>query len=329
LMCLHAGAARVWGIDSTGAIEIARESFARAGLSERYVCVHGRSHRVELPQPADVVICDHVGCFGFDYGIIDTLHDAQKRFLRAGGKLVPSRINLLLGAVESSDCRKIVEAWSADSIPVEYHWLREYGINTKHLILMRREDFLGGPATLGTIDLGVDNPEFLSFKTELHVTRDGVLDGIAGWFECELVDGVWMTNSPLSKDAIERDQVFLPIDRPFEVKTGERLGVSVVARPTDNVISWTVEATSSARRFAHSTWKSSVMTQEDIARAQLSRTPRLSRLGQARKIVMDYCDGKRTSREIEQAVLRNHPRLFPTREEISRFVRSELGRNTD
>ena len=69
LMCLKAGAERVWGIDSTEAIEIARESMARAGLSDRYVCIRERSYRVLLQDPVDILICDHVGHFGFDYGM--------------------------------------------------------------------------------------------------------------------------------------------------------------------------------------------------------------------------------------------------------------------
>src|SRR5687768_1417204 len=72
LLCLKAGASQVWGIDRTDAIEIARETMRRAGLEERYSCVHGASRQVTLPERVDVVICDHVGYFGFDYGIIGT-----------------------------------------------------------------------------------------------------------------------------------------------------------------------------------------------------------------------------------------------------------------
>ena len=64
-------------------------------------------------------------------------------------------------------------------------------------------------------------------------------------------------------------------------------------------------------------------------RARLERVPRLSREGEARIAVLGYCDGQRTAREIEQAVLRDHPNLFPSPEEISRFVAQVLGRDTE
>lgn len=39
--------------------------------------------------------------------------------------------------------------------------------------------------------------------------------------------------------------------------------------------------------------------------------------------------GRRTARGIEQAVLRDHPDLFPSSGEIARFVAHVLGRDTE
>lgn len=44
--------------------------------------------------------------------------------------------------------------------------------------------------------------------------------------------------------------------------------------------------------------------------------------------VLAYCDGKRTARDIEQAVLRDHPDSFPSPKEFSNFVLHLLGRDT-
>ena len=101
MMCLKAGAAHAWGIDETPAIEIARETVARGGLADRYTCLHESSFRAELPGPVDIVICDHVGYFGFDYGIVAALSDARRRFLKPGGKVMPERIVLQVAAAQS------------------------------------------------------------------------------------------------------------------------------------------------------------------------------------------------------------------------------------
>ena len=329
LLCLRAGVGRVYGIDSAAMIGVARETFSRAGWAERATCIRADSHRVELPERVDTVICDHVGYFGFDYGIVHTLQDARRRFLKPGGRLIPARIRLQLGAVESESCRDKAEGWRAEGVPAEFHWLRQYAINAKHAVELPREAVLGAPAVLGDIDLYADNPDFFSWTAELRIQRDGIMHGLAGWFECELAEDVWMTNSPLAERPIQRSQAFFPIDEAVPVKAGDSVKARVMARPADHLIAWVVEFPATGRRFSHSTWQGMVLAPEDLIRAHPERVPHLSREGHARVTVLGYSDGLRTAREIEQAVLRGHPDLFPSHEEISRFVAQVLGRDTE
>jgi hypothetical protein len=44
-------------------------------------------------------------------------------------------------------------------------------------------------------------------------------------------------------------------------------------------------------------------------------------------IVLSYCDGRRTAREIEQQVLADHPDLLPSPDETVRFVVHVLARD--
>jgi hypothetical protein len=202
-------------------------------------------------------------------------------------------------------------------------------VNSKQAVELPRDALLGAPAVLGEIDLYADNPEFFSWSAELPIERDGVMHGLAGWFECELAEGVWMTNSPLADQAIQRPQAFLPIDEAVPVKTGDRVKATVMARPADQLIAWVVELPATGRRFSQSTWQGMLLAPADLIRAHSERIPHLSREGQARLTVLGYCDGRRTAREIEQAVLRDHPQLFPSSKEISRFVAQVLGKDTE
>ena len=72
-----------------------------------------------------------------------------------------------------------------------------------------------------------------------------------------------------------------------------------------------------------------LLAAEDLMRSRPDRVPQLSADGRARTTVLGYCDGRRTAREIEQAVLRDHPDLLPSPDEISRFVAQVLGRDTE
>lgn len=328
LLCLQAGASHVDAIDSTAAIEIARTSLTQAGWAPRVNFIPGYSYQVDLPERVDVVICDHVGYFGFDYGLIGMLADARKRFLKPGGRLIPGRLKLHLGAVESEKSSQLAEAWQAPGIPSEFHWVRQHGVNTKHAVKLQKDEILSEPAELGCVDLQSDNPDFFSWTVQLTMNRDGVLHGLAGWFECELADCIWMTNSPLSDQAINRQQAFLPISEAMTVKAGDIISATVMARPADHLIAWEVSHPATGKKFSHSTWQGDLLMQEQLLRNRPDRAPRLSRIAQARNVVLGYCDGKLLAAQIQEKVLHEHPDLLPSPEEIRRFVTAVLTGNT-
>ena len=329
LFCLQAGAGHVDAVDSSAAIEIARQSLTAAGWGDRSSFIHGKSFQVDLPEAVDVVICDHVGYFGFDYGLVETMADARSRFLKPGGRLIPRQLRLQLGAVESEKCRQLAEGWQAPGIPGEYHWLRQHGINTKHAVNLQTDELLAGPAELGCIDLRANKPDYFSWTVELTMGRDGIMHGLAGWFECELAENVWMTNSPLSAQAIKRSQAFLPIDGPLAVRAGDIVSATVMARPADHLIAWEVRHPASGSKFSHSTWLGDLLMQEQLDKTRPDHVPQLSPVARAKALVMGYCDGRRSVAQIQEAVLREHPDLFPSAGEITRFVDAVLCGNTE
>ena len=329
LLCLQAGAAHVFAIDSTPMIEVARQTMTRAGLADRCTFVHAQSQRASLPESVDVLICDHVGYFGFDYGVVHMVQDARRRFLAPGGRMIPRRIRLEIAAVESTAARRKVDRWHAEGVPPEFHWLRHPAANSKYAVELKRDALLGPPAALGDLDLRADNPEFSRWTATLRIERDGTLHGLAGWFDCELADHVRMTNSPLADRAIDRSQAFLPVEEPVPVRAGDLVNVTVMARPDEHLIAWIVAIPARGVRASHSTWPAMPTLPADLVRTRPDHVPRLSEEGRARVVVLGYCDGQRTVKDIEQAMLRDHPDLFPSPAETAKFVAQVLGRDTE
>ena len=118
-----------------------------------------------------------------------------------------------------------------------------------------------------------------------------------------------------------------PLDA-VPVRGGDLVRATIMARPAEHLIAWTVEFPATGRRFSHSTWQGMLLSPEVLMRSKPDHVPQLSHAGQARMTVLGYCDGKRSAQEIEQVVLRDHPHLFPSSGEISRFVAQVLGRDT-
>jgi predicted RNA methylase len=321
LLCLQAGARHVYGVDETAALEVARQSMVRSGRAEQTTFIDGKSSHVSLPEPVDLVICDHVGYFGIDYGLVELMADAR-RFLKPGGQMIPGRLKLLLAPVGAERLLALSQGWSQPDIPAEYHWLTELAVNNRYAVDFKPEEVLSAPVELAFIDLREEQPAFFSWSVEWAADRDDVVHGLGGWFDCELAHDVWMTNSPLSEQAIERHQIFLPLSSPLPVKAGDVLQATVMIRPSDNLIGWTVRHPASGFSSSHTTWNGDLLGAEKLMKLRPDHSPSPTVFAHALAVVLGYCDGQRTVADIQRQVMEEHPGLFPTPGEIQRFVAS-------
>ena len=324
LMALRAGARKVVFVEEGEVIEVARQTIDQAGFADQAEFFQTNSYQLALPERVDVVVCDHIGYFGFDYGAIGLLADAKKRFLKVDGIVVPAEIELHLAPIDSEICRDLVGHWRDGSVPGDFKWLGTTAANSKHAVQLEEQDLLAEPTTLATLQLGPESPPYLSWTTEFICTKDGTLDGIAGWFDCRIFDDVHMSNSPTSAERLERPQAFLPIDAPVSVKSGAIIKVTVMIRHEDGVIGWIVELPDSGERFTHTTFNGLILDNSTLNRGRPDRIASLNARGRARQIVLSYCDGEQTIEQVEALVNRDHPDLFPSAIATSTFVRSVL-----
>lgn len=326
LFCLEAGASQVWGIDSSEAIHLARETMDKAGLADRYHTIAGSTFRTALPERVDVIICDHVGFFGFDYGIIRLMRDARRRFLKPGGAMIPQRIDLMIAGVSSDACLAKAAAWGRDLVPEPYRWLEQLGRNLRYSHSFAPDELIAAPVALGEIDLAAEGPDFFRLSATLVAERRGRFDGLAGWFDCQLAGDVRMTNNPLSPDSIRRGQAFLPAQESFTVEAGDVIGVTLRFRADDSMISWTIQPPGGAKAQAMSTFNGTVLTPADMVKDQ-GRPLALSHEGRARAFVLAQVDGARTGEEIAARVIAEWPDMLPGEAAIRDFVKQVLAQH--
>lgn len=324
LVALRAGAARVIFIDESAIIEVARQTVARAGFAGRAEFFRANSFELDLPQAADVIVCDHVGYFGFDYGLLTLLADARQRFLKPGGTLVPAGIDIRLAPVEAEKARELVGRWRNGAVPDDFAWVGASAANTQHGIEATAGDLLAEPVTLASFETGANIPDFLSWQADFECTRSGTLDGLLGWFDARLYADITMTNSPLAAERLQRSQAFLPLDEPLAVREGEPLRTTVMARHDDHILAWTVSLPDQDRRFSLTTFNGLLLDDDALARSQPDRVARLNERGRAHQVVLSYCDGTRTVAEVESLVFREHPDLLPSMRAVQELVRSVL-----
>ncbi len=329
LLALRAGASKVLFVEEGEVIEIARRTIADAGYSDQSEFHRVNSYELTIAEPVDVIVCDHVGYFGFDYGLLGLLADAKNRFLKSGGILIPTALEPQLSLIESAECRKGIALWRDGTVPADFQWMDEFAANTKHAKDLGSDNLLASVATLGRLDLGEDADPFLTWKADFKCQRDGELDGVAGSFSCQLHDDTYITNSPGAKDSLNRPQAFLPLLEPVAITRGESIVVDVLVRHLDHIIGWIVELPEQNKKFAHTTFNGKLLDREMLTRAQPDRIVTLNNRGQARQVVLSYCDGIRTVDEIQTLMQRDHVNLFPTEQALSTFVTQVISWDTD
>ena len=330
LVACRAGAKRVYAVDEGPIIGLAREIAWANGFQDRITHIKGLSTRVELPERVDVVLADQIGRFGLESGILEYFADARARFLKPDGVMIPGEIGLVVAPVECGELFGQVDSWGRTPAGYDFRPALAIAANTGYPARFDPAHLLGAPARAISVRLSTASTTALSAEVVLVAERPGALHGIGGWFEAQLSPSVTLTNSPLAARPIFRRQVFFPIARPVALEEHDQIGVRLRILPAAGVVSWTVDVRdgragrgpdpTSKGRFAHSTFQGMLLCKEDLERTDLQFVPRLSPWGEARRSVLELCDGRRALGDIEREVHRRHPAIFQSPAEAAAFV---------
>jgi precorrin-6B methylase 2 len=326
LLACRAGAARVYAIEQHGIAGLAREIARANGLGHIVTVVRGRSPAVDPPEPADVVVCDQLGPFGVDAGLLDLAADARTRFLRPGGAFVPNDVTLAVAAAEHAPAHARISFWETRPAGFDFADAARVAANCPSHLRLRRDHLVSASASPVTLDLATEIALPIAVEADLVASRDGIVHGVAGWFSATLAPGVTMTNSPLEADAIRRRQMFFPIRDPIEVGAGTRMHVRLRMLPAEGMYSWQLDVDGRAPA-RQSTLAGVLLDRDDLERTRPSARPLRSPSAAATLAVLRLCDGHHTLQEIEAEVLAAFPGLFGSPARASAFVAGVLARD--
>ena len=229
LLAMKAGAARVYQIDQSPMIQVARDVASANGYGQSAIGIHERSGRARLPEKADVVVADQLGHFGIGAGMPEIFNDARLRLLKPGARVIPRRIELFLAPANFPEMWRIAGFWDKSHAGLKMWPARSIAFNTVYPSEKSPRRMLARPAQMFTFDLTDLAPEHFSAKAAIEVSAAGVMHGLSGWFVAELAPGVIMTNSPFSKGRIQRSAAFFPVEKPLALSKGDRLNITMAA----------------------------------------------------------------------------------------------------
>jgi protein arginine N-methyltransferase 1 len=229
LLACRFGARQVFAVETSDAIEFARDIAAANGLSDRIQFIQAASTEIALPQKADVIVAEIHGVLPLFERSLVTLADARRRLLAPGGVMIPLRETLWAAPVTApDDYRRLVAPWG-DALGVDMSAARALITNDMFRAQFEPGQLLGEPVRCATLDYSrIETPD-LHCEFTCAISRPGRAHGLAVWFDSTLMAGIEITNAP-GKPKLIFGNAFFPWQQPLEASAGDRAHVVLRAK---------------------------------------------------------------------------------------------------
>jgi len=232
IWALQAGAKKVYAIEKTGAIELAREIARVNGCMDRIEFIQDNSMNVSLPQRADAIVSETLGSFAVDENMTQYMVDARERMLVDGGVLIPSAIDIFAAPVDSKDIYEKINFWrkfpDVDFSPAFELFSRKIMVEST-----LPDQLLAEPLRLQPVNLNTWKEDPYMARNYFPIRRTGMIHGMAGWFTATLCENVQINTAP-DQPETHWKQAFFPFRDPIRVVEGDVLDWSVVITGTSS-----------------------------------------------------------------------------------------------
>jgi protein arginine N-methyltransferase 1 len=316
LLACRLGARRVYAVDPSEAIEVARRTAAASGYSRRIGLIRDVSTNVELPETADVIVSDLRGVLPLHGRHIPSIVDARERLLSPGGILIPQRDRLWVGVVETEDLyRRHVAPWGESTYELDMSAARGVLTNTWTAGRLSRESLLVEPEIWTTLDYRtVESPD-VQGSLCWTIRSSAVGHGLGIWFDTTLVDGVGFSTAPGRPELIY-GTAFFPFSEPLRLGAGDRVSVRLHADLVgdDYVWRWATEVSNShgvKASFEQSTFFGMLSSPSSLRRRHAACVPSLTDEGLIDRLVLERMAVGRPLGDIAREVSSRFPGRFP------------------
>lgn len=247
-------ARRVYAVEPSNVIGLAREAAAANGFADRIQFFESLSTEITLDERASVIVSDLRGVLPWFQQHIPSIIDARERLLTRGGRLIPKRDILWATVVEAPDeYQKLITPWENNRFDLDLSAGTRLITNNWRKTRIRPEQLLAEPVCWTTIDYyEVDSPD-IQAEISWRAGRNGTAHGVAVWFDSDLADGIGFSNHPAAPEMIYGNGLF-PFSQPVEVLEGERITLRLEAKMVGNDYVWRWDTDFPKQSFRQSTF---------------------------------------------------------------------------
>lgn len=318
IVACQLGASRVFAIEPSPIIQVAREIAAANCCAGKIEFIEDVSTKITLPVRADVIVSDMRGVLPLFEHHIPSIADARRRFLAPGGALIARKDRIWAAVVNAPEVYdKIVNPWDHNGVGQDLGVARRKVLNEFQKARVTPEQLLTAPQLWATLDYTtIESPDVrgrLQWKTE----RSGTGHGILVWFDTELADGVGFSNAPAEVETIY-GSAFFPWLSPVPLAAGQGVCFDLEAKLLEKDYFWrwttnieSMEAPGEIREhFDQSQIQGAVLSVAKLRRSGSDYVPRLSEEGRMQQRALQLMDGQASLEEIARRLTTEFPERF-------------------
>ncbi len=328
LIACRCGAGRVYALEPSEAIQVAREAARANGFADRIVFLQRRSTEVTLEQKADVIVSDMRGVLPPLQSHFLDVADARERLLAPGGRLIPRVDTLFASVVETPGLwRSHMGPWHRRSEGLNLISGKRFVANTWRKARFSRRQLLADPQRWARIDYRKVTESRVEGRVRFRAARRGVGHGLALWFDADLAPGVGFSSAP-GQPALIYGQGFFPWPEPVPLGKGDVVDVRLRADLVGEDYVWTWESSikrwgkpaKAAVHFRQSTFLGTPLTPETLARRASTHKAKLGRDGLLTRTALELMNGENPLVEIASVLEKRFPGRFRSPAEALAFV---------
>src|SRR5437667_3272588 len=153
VLACQLGAERVYAIEPSEIIQVAREIASANGCANKIEFFEDLSNRVTIPTRADVVFSDLRGILPFFQRHIPAIVDARQRFLAPGGTMIPRKDTLWAAIVEApKPYEQLVGPWEKNPLGQDLGPARLLAVNNFEKVRLSPGQLLTDRGLWATLD---------------------------------------------------------------------------------------------------------------------------------------------------------------------------------
>ena len=228
-MALKAGAKKVYLVEKSDSIELAKEIAKQNNFTDKISFINKNSLEVELPEKVDVIVSETLGSFGVDENTLEFMIDARKRFLKEDGKIIPEKLVVNIEPVESYESISKVDFWKSIG-GIDFSAAHQIFSQKLMVEELKEENVLAHSDPFCTIDFNTSQDPSLMSTTYHVMKKDGVVHGLGGWFDLQLTADINISTKP-SSPLTHWKQAFFPINNPINVSEDDIMEIQMIVKP--------------------------------------------------------------------------------------------------